>query len=622
MEETYCSNCKSVTAVIKDHSTGDSICSDCRLAYSSEWRTFPDESNDNGDEPHRFGDNSNLLVSNNALTIIPPSSNSSLRRFNRKDSDKGLIKAFKATEAMSERLGLVSTVKDLANEIYKKRKDVKSSKRINKNAVLGACLYTACKRLEKPRTMKEISSVANGATKKEIGRATKHLEEIGNGDTEGSTHTKDAGYFVRRFCSILGMSNKVVKAAQEAVEKTAECDIRRNPATVAATIIYMISQLSDERKPVRDVADATGVAQGTISNSYKDIYKNASRLVPAWRQAQFPNNSWLPKTRPEFAYKYCYRESYCSDCKSVTAVISDHSTGDTICLDCVLVLEASLIDETSEWRTFSDEPVNNDPHRVGDKSNPLLSNNGLTTLISMPKGGEHQSQYPSSKSLGRFNHANMKDPDKGLIEAFRAIEAMYDRLGLVSTVNDLANEIYKKMEDLKSCKGKKKEAVRAACLFVACRRLENPRTLKEIHSAVNGVTLKEIGRANSDISKHLEESGDGDHGVCTNPADFVRRFCSLLGMGNQAVKAAQEAVEKTAECRIPRTPSPPTVAASIIFMITQLSDDRKQIGDVCDASGVKPATIKKYYKDIYPFASRLVPAWYANEENLNKLCQP
>ncbi|KAI3909720.1 hypothetical protein MKW98_014137, partial [Papaver atlanticum] len=100
-------------------------------------------------------------------------------------------------------------------------------------------------------------------------------------------------------------------------------------------------------------------------------------------------------------------ESYCSDCKSVKAVISDHSTGDTICCDCGLVLEAYLIDEKSEWRTFSDEPANNDPHRVGDKSNPLLSNIGLTTLISMPKGGEYQSQYPSSNSFRRFNHANV-----------------------------------------------------------------------------------------------------------------------------------------------------------------------------------------------------------------------
>ncbi|KAI3844806.1 hypothetical protein MKW92_026699 [Papaver armeniacum] len=316
-------------------------------------------------------------------------------------------------------------------------------------------------------------------------------------------------------------------------------------------------------------------------------------------------------------------ESYCADCKIVTAVISDHSTGDTICCDCGLVLEAYLIDDTAEWRTFADEPANNDPHRVGDKSNPLLSNNGLTTLISMPKGGEYQ--YPSSNSFRRFNQANMKDPDKGLIEAFKAIEAMSDGLGLVSTVKDLANEIYKKMEEVKSSKGRNKNAMMAACLFVACKRLENPRTMKEIESVANGVTRKEIGRANSDINKHLEEIGNGDtEGTTHTPdaGDFVRRFCSILGMSHKDVKAAQEAVAKTEECDIRRTPAPVTVAATIIFMITQLSDDRKQIGDVSDASRVNPATIKKYYKDIFPFASQLVPAWYANEEDLKKLCRP
>ncbi|KAI3849304.1 hypothetical protein MKX03_021027 [Papaver bracteatum] len=309
-------------------------------------------------------------------------------------------------------------------------------------------------------------------------------------------------------------------------------------------------------------------------------------------------------------------ESYCSDCKSVTAVISDHSTGDTICCDCGLVLEAYLIDDTSEWRTFVDEPVNNDPHRVGDKSNPLLSNNGLTTLISMPKGGEFQSQ---SKSLGRLNHANMKDPDKALIEAFKAIEAMSDRLGLVSTIKDLANEIYKKMEDVKSSKGRSKNALHTACLYIACEKLKNPRRMKEICWAANGLKEKILGRAITEIKKYLDKSMDD--GKAIDAGDFFKRFCSYLGMSNKAVEASQEAFERTQEV-IDIRRAPASVVASIIYMIAQLSGDRKQIRDVADATGVKPTTINKCYKEIYPFASRLVPAWYANQEDLKKLYEP
>lgn len=107
----------------------------------------------------------------------------------------------------------------------------------------------------------EICSVANGATKKEIGRAkeyiVKQLEvELGQSMEMGTIHAGDFlvssilafwnlscsiifsyldsnkhrlvqfWHFQRRFCSHLGMNNQAVKAAQEAVQKSEELDIR------------------------------------------------------------------------------------------------------------------------------------------------------------------------------------------------------------------------------------------------------------------------------------------------------------------------------------------------------------------------------------------------------------
>ncbi|KAI3893216.1 hypothetical protein MKX03_007048 [Papaver bracteatum] len=158
-------------------------------------------------------------------------------------------------------------------------------------------------------------------------------------------------------------------------------------------------------------------------------------------------------------------ETYCSDCKSVIAVINDHSTGDTIFSDCGLVLEAYSIDETSEWNTFPDQSNHNNPHRVGDKSNLLLSNN---------------------------------DPDKGLIEAFKAIKAISERLCLVSTIKDLANDIYKKMEDSKSSKGRNKNAMFGACLYI----------MKEICWAANDLKKKILRRVIIEIKKILDKSMD------------------------------------------------------------------------------------------------------------------
>ncbi|CAI0450175.1 unnamed protein product, partial [Linum tenue] len=170
-------------------------------------------------------------------------------------------------------------VKDRANEIYKKVEDQNHLRGRNHDAILAACIYIACRQEDKPRTVKEICSVSNRATKKEIGRAkdfiVKQLElEMGQSVEMGTIH--------KRFCSNLGMSNQAVKAAQEAVLKSEELDIRRSPISVAAAVIFMITQLSDDKKPLKDVSLVTGVTEGTLKYSYKDIYPHASRIIPGW----------------------------------------------------------------------------------------------------------------------------------------------------------------------------------------------------------------------------------------------------------------------------------------------------------------------------------------------------
>ncbi|KAH9302038.1 hypothetical protein KI387_013621, partial [Taxus chinensis] len=55
----------------------------------------------------------------------------------------------------------------------------------------------------------------------------------------------------RRFCSHLNMNNQAVKAATEAVKRSEELDIRRSPISIAAAAIYIISQLSDDKKLLR-----------------------------------------------------------------------------------------------------------------------------------------------------------------------------------------------------------------------------------------------------------------------------------------------------------------------------------------------------------------------------------
>ncbi|XP_026459882.1 transcription initiation factor IIB-2-like [Papaver somniferum] len=305
----------------------------------------------------------------------------------------------------------------------------------------------------------------------------------------------------------------------------------------------------------------------------------------------------------------------CSGCKKSTIVVFDRSAGDMICMECGLVLESHYIDDTAEWRIFVDDyAIDNDSVRVGEQSNPYLADGGLSTVIAKLSG---KSGGNSFMSFGRrFNNRCLKPDQAGLIQDLTTMATMCDRLGLVTTIKDRASEIYKNVvAHQKSRVGKNKDAYLAACLLIACRDEDRPRTMKEICCVANGATKKDIGRARVYIVSQLGVNfGKGIHA-----GDFLRRFCSRLGMTNQAVKAAREALDKLEEQDVDIRRSPVSVAAAIIYMITQLSADKKLLQDVSDATGVAISTIQNTYKDIHPHAPGLIPAWFAKGENLNTL---
>ena len=72
---------------------------------------------------------------------------------------------------------------------------------------------------------------------------------------------------------------------------------------------------------------------------------------------------------------------------------------------------------------FSKETGDNDPVRVGGPSNPLLTDGGLSTVISKPNGAS--GDFLSS-SLGRWQNRG-SNPDRSLIMAFKTIGTMSEQ---------------------------------------------------------------------------------------------------------------------------------------------------------------------------------------------------
>lgn len=279
-------------------------------------------------------------------------------------------------------------------------------------------------------------------------------------------------------------------------------------------------------------------------------------------------------------------------------LVEDYRAGDMICPECGLVVGDRVVDVGSEWRTFSNEKSNSDPSRVGASENPLLSGSDLSTII-----GRSSSDvaFDESGNAKYQNRKHMSSSDRALINAFREISNMADRINLPKQIVDRANLLFKQVHDGKTLKGRSNDAIASACLYIACRQEGVPRTFKEI-CAISKVSKKEIGRCFKLILKALETSVD-----LITTGDFMSRFCSNLGLPSSVQRAATVIARRAVELDIVPGRSPISVAAAAIYMASQASEEKKSQKEIGDIAGVADVTIRQSYKLMIPHARNLFP---------------
>ncbi|KAG7627038.1 Cyclin-like superfamily [Arabidopsis thaliana x Arabidopsis arenosa] len=247
-------------------------------------------------------------------------------------------------------------------------------------------------------------------------------------------------------------------------------------------------------------------------------------------------------------------------------------------------------------RTFAsdDNHGDRDPNRVGAATNPFLKSGDLVTIIEKPK--ETASSVLSKDDISTLfrAHNQVKNHEEDLIkQAFEEIQRMTDALDLDIVINSRACEIVSKYDghaNTKLRRGKKLNAVCAASVSTACRELQLSRTLKEIAEVANGVDKKDIRKESLVIKRVLEshQTSVSASQAIINTGELVRRFCSKLDISQREIMAIREAT------------------------------NRKPIREIGIVAEVVENTIKNSVKDMYPYALKIIPNWYACESDIIK----
>lgn len=291
-EIVKCPGCGSAH-LTKDYSRAELVCEDCGLVidedfidHGPEWRAFDSEQRD---KRARTGAPMTYTMHDKGLsTIIDwknrdsygksiPTRNRAqlyrIRKWQRRvrisdSTEKNLAIALSGLDRLSSSMSLPRTVRETAAMIYRKAALKKLVRGRSIEGVTAASLYAACRQCNVPRTLDEISNIAQ-ISRKDIGRIYRYISrELGL--KLMPTSPRD---YISRFCSQLNLRNDVQIKTMEILTKAANNELTsgRGPTGLAAAALYIASVLCGDRRTQREVAEVAGVTEVTIRNRYKEL---------------------------------------------------------------------------------------------------------------------------------------------------------------------------------------------------------------------------------------------------------------------------------------------------------------------------------------------------------------
>lgn len=290
-------------------------------------------------------------------------------------------------------------------------------------------------------------------------------------------------------------------------------------------------------------------------------------------------------------------EIRCPDCKN-TSLIRDYQKGLKICGNCGRVVKKEIKDRGPEWRAFNEKQREN-RSRGGAPMTYTIHDKGLSTKIDWRnRDGRGNSLSPKKRSqmyrLRKWQRrARVSDADeRNLAYALSELDRMSSQLGLPKKVRETAAVIYRDAVDKRLIRGRSIEGVSSAALYAGCRKCKVPRTLEEIAES-SRVGKREISRSYRFISRELDI-----HLMPTNPASYVARFGSELGISGEARQKAIEIIKKAKERKLTSGRGPTGIAAAAIYVASMLKGERRTQRETAKVADVTEVTVRNRYKEL------------------------
>jgi len=196
--------------------------------------------------------------------------------------------------SLSDKMALGKSTEEQAKRLFKSFIEASPTRKKDLHVIVA--VYLACRIDRAARTLKEICESAN-VEQKALGKAFKEMQKTlqGNGeegDPSSADHIKPSHIlkplqviksadYLSRFCSQLDLSHRVIQIAIMVANKALDMGIvaGKSPISVAAGVIYLVTQQTNKKKTKKEINNATQVNENTIREAYKILKKHQASLL-------------------------------------------------------------------------------------------------------------------------------------------------------------------------------------------------------------------------------------------------------------------------------------------------------------------------------------------------------
>ena len=298
----------------------------------------------------------------------------------------------------------------------------------------------------------------------------------------------------------------------------------------------------------------------------------------------------------------------CIICKSPLNMITDPASGEIFCSNCGMV----ICDKTEEsgrpeWRNFEDsqQEKNKKLRRTGRPLSLARHDMGLYTIIGQTdKDARGQkldvSMRSSIERLRRWDYRSQvySSTDRNLMQAFNELDRLKDKLGLSDAIIEKTAYIYRKAQERGLVRGREIYSVLAATVYIACREMGTPRTLKGI-AAISNIKRKDIARNYRRLVIELEVKVP-----IVEPIKCISRIANKVDIGQKTKRQAMNIMSDiTKRGGISAGKNPMGLAATVLYLSSRITGEEENMAQkvFAEAAGVTDVTIRNIFKSIISY---------------------